>query len=252
VQYWRHPGTAAGPIRPNASFGRISLFDSGAGSEYNGGFVQLQKRFSQRFQALTSYTFSKVIDTVPDNTSVVPGNAGDDAKVAQDTLLPNLDRGPGNADIRHRFVFSAIYDLNQGRSMSNTFFKHLLSDWQLSAIAQAQSGRRFNATTTGDPNNDRNNFNDRAPLVGRNTIQGPVFAAVDLRITRDVALTERIRLRLIGEAFNITNRANFNAIQTNQYTFSGATGVFTPTTNFLFRQSTFDPRILQLAAKIVF
>ena len=61
---------------------------------------------------------------------------------------------------------------------------------------------------------------------------------------------ERVRLRLIGEAFNMTNRANFNALQTNQYTFR--TGVFTPTTNFLLPQSTFDPRILQLAAKITF
>ena len=64
---------------------------------------------------LASYTFSKVIDTAPDATSVVSGNGGDDAKVAQDTLLPNLDRGPGVNDIAHRFVFSAVWDLNYAK-----------------------------------------------------------------------------------------------------------------------------------------
>lgn len=250
VSYYRHPGTTA-PARPDVNFGRITLFETGGSSTYNGGFIQLQKRFSQRFQVLTSYTYSKVIDTAPDATSVVSGNAGDDAKVAQDTLAPNLERGLGNADVRHRFVFSSVWDLSYANSLSNSFAKHLLTDWELSMIAQVQSGRPFSATVSGDPNNDANNFNDRAPLVGRNTIIGPAFETLDLRVTRDVRLfRERVRLRLIGEAFNITNRANFNALQTNQYTFR--TGVFTPTTNFLLPQSTFDPRILQLAAKITF
>jgi hypothetical protein len=52
--------------------------------------------------------------------------------------------------------------------------------------------------------------------------------------------------------FNVTNRANFNAITTAQYNFNATTRVFTPNTTFLFPTSTFDPRILQLAAKVTF
>ena len=74
--------------------------------------MQLTKRFSQSFQVLASYTFSKVIDDAPDATSVVVANAGDDAKVAQNTLQPNQERGLGVNDVRHRFVFSAVWDLN--------------------------------------------------------------------------------------------------------------------------------------------
>ena len=248
--YFRHPGATA-PARPNTNFGRITLFESGASSMYNGVFIQLQKRFSRNFQLLTSYTLAKVIDTAPDGTAVVSGNGGDDAKIAQDTLAPNLERGPGVTDIRHRFVFSAVWDLTYGQSMSNLVMKQLVSGWQLASISQVQSGRRFSATVTGDPNNDGNNNNDRVPLVGRNTIQGPAFMTWDLRLSRDIPVfRERVKLKLLGEAFNITNRANFNALQTNMYTFR--TGVFTPTTNFLFRQSTFDPRILQLAVKLTF
>jgi hypothetical protein len=76
---------------------------------------------------------------------------------------------------------------------------------------------------------------------------------VDIRVTRDIALyKERAALKLIFEAFNVTNRVNFNAITTSQYSFSAATGIFTPNAAFLAPTSSFDPRILQLAAKITF
>ena len=203
---------------------------------------------------LASYTFSKVIDDAPDATSVVVGNAGDDAKVAQDTLNPNNERGLGVNDIRHRFVFSSVWDLNYAKSVNNAAAKALLSGWTLSTISQLQSGQPVSAVVTGDPNNDGNNFNDRVPGVGRNTITGPELMDWDLRLTRDIPIHERARLRLIFEGFDITNRANFSGIQNTQYTFKG--GVFTPTTNFLTKL-TMQPqgvgsRVLQLAAKFTF
>ncbi len=251
ILYLRHNGSTPGIQRPNPAFGRISLFESGADSVYDGGFIQYSRRFANNFQVLTSYTYSKVIDSRPDNTSVVSGNAGDDAKVAQDTLQPNNDRGPGDADIRHKFVFSGIWDLNYAKNIQNSVMKALLSNWELSGIAYALSGRPYNATVSGDPNADANTGNDRVPGVGRNTLRGPAFATADFRLTRDIPLmNEKVRLRLIAEAFNITNRANFSGIVTNKYTFSN--GIFTPTSNFMAVTSVSDPRILQLAAKITF
>src|SRR6185369_3237026 len=146
VTYLRHPG------RANPAFGRISLFDSGADSIYHGGFVQLTKRFAQNFQVQTSYTFSKVIDTRPDFTSVVVGT--DDSKNPQDQLLPNLERGRGNADVTHKFVFSGIWDINYGGSMKNVVLKYLASGFQLSTISNIQSGQPFTASIAGDPNGD--------------------------------------------------------------------------------------------------
>src|SRR5262249_17986806 len=89
ITFFRHPGTA-GPVRPNPAFGRISIFDSGANSIYHAGFISFNRRYSNNFQVSTSYTWAKVIDSAPDATSVVPGNGGDDSKVALDTLAPNL------------------------------------------------------------------------------------------------------------------------------------------------------------------
>jgi hypothetical protein len=265
TQFYRHPGAAA-PDRPNTSYGRISLFESGANSVYNGGFSQLTKRLSHDFQVMTSYTFSKVIDSAPDSTSVVPGNAGDDTKVARDTLRPNLDRGLGQADVRHRFVFSGIWDLNYGKNASSAIARQIASNWQLSMISQVQSGRALTVTVSGDPNNDGNSNSDRPPFVGRNTLGGPSLMTVDLRLTRAISFREHARLQLMAEAFNLTNRANFGSstgvstgtfgIQTNLYAYSNVTRVFTPTSNFQARQTNYDAgvgyRAVQLSAKISF
>jgi hypothetical protein len=245
VTYLRHPG------RANPAFGRISLFDSGADSIYHGGFIQLSKRLSHSFQVETSYTFSKVLDSRPDFTSVVVGT--DDSKNAQDTLAPNLERGRGNADITHRFIFSGVWDINYGKSSPNAIVRNLLRSYQLSLIANVQSGRPLTATVGGDPNGDTNTATDRPPYVGRNTYAGPNFAAADIRVTRDIPLyRERAALRLMFEAFNITNRTNFSNITTAQYNFNPTTRVFTANATFLAPTTTFDPRILQLAAKITF
>ncbi len=250
LAYYRHNG-AGGLVRPNSAFGRVSIFDSGANSIYHGGFVQYTHRFATNFQVLTSYTYSKVIDTRPDNTSVVSGNGGDDAKVAQDTLRPNNDRGPGDGDLRHKFVFSGVWDLNYAKSLSNPVARAVLNNWQLSLITQAQSGRPYNALVSGDPNGDANNGNDRVPGVGRNTLRGPWYVAPDVRLSRDIPLfRESVRLRLLGEAFNFVNRSNFSSVQNTEYRFSG--GTFTPLANFLVRTANFDPRIIQLAAKFTF
>jgi len=253
VTYFAHPGVG-GPARPNPAFGRISIFESGADNSYNAGFVQLTKRFSQNFQVLASYTFAKAMDDAPDATSVVTGNAGDDAKVAQDTLNPNNEWARSLNDVRHRFVFSAVWDLNYAKSLRNLAARAILNSWTLSSISQLQTGQPFSVGTTGDPNNDGNNNNDRAPGAGRNTLQGPGLATVDFRLTRDVAFRERLRLRLIAEGFDITNRANFSTIQNNEYTFRG--GVFTPIANYLAKLSMqpqgVGARVFQLAAKITF
>jgi len=177
----------------------------------------------------------------------------DDSKNAQDTLAPNLERGRGNADITHRFVFSSVWDINYGKSLQNAVARAVLRGYQLSIISTVQSGRPLAATVGGDPNGDTNTATDRTPYVGRNTYAGPNFASADARFTRDIPLyRDRAVLRLMFEAFNVTNRANFNAITTAQYNFTAATRVFTPNAAFLARTSTFDPRILQLAAKITF
>jgi hypothetical protein len=54
------------------------------------------------------------------------------------------------------------------------------------------------------------------------------------------------------EAFNVLNRANYSSILNSQYNYNATTRVFTPVAGLGTPTATFDPRILQLAAKFTF
>ncbi len=253
VSFFRRPGTTA-PLRPNRAFGRISYIESAADSIYHGVFLQISRRYARNFQVQASYTFSKVIDTAPDPTPSVVASAAEDVKIASDTLNPNVnDRGLGDNHVPHRFVLSATWDLNYFRGLSNPVLRYLAQGWQLSTITTTQVGRALSTRSNVDLNNDGNRFSDRAPGLGRNTLEGPGLATVDLRLSKETRFFgEQVGLRLIGEAFNALNRANFNAIQQTPFNYAVATGVFTPVATFGRPTSTSDPRILQIAARLTF
>ena len=238
-------------VRPIAGFGRISQFESTGNSNYNGFTVQVNKRFSQNFQALVSYTLAHAIDDAPDATSVVTGNGGDDAKIVQNTLNIRDDRASSVNDVRNRFVVSGIWEVgNYAKGVENKLARGILSGWQLSAILTAQSGYPYSAFVGADLNNDGNRFTDRVPGVGRNTFTGPKFVSFDPRLTREIRFFERARLQLIAEGFNVFNRANFTGINTTFYTLTG--GVLVRNASFGLPTTTTEPRIFQLAAKIIF
>jgi hypothetical protein len=254
------------PVRPIPGFARIEEFQSSANSVYNGLTVQVNKRLSQHYQFLASYTYGKVIDDNPDATAVVPFS-GDDAKMVQDPLNPRGDRGAGVNDQRHRFVFSPIWDLDgYSRSLSHSM-RYLLGGWQLSGILTAQTGQPYSATVNSDLNGDSNSRTDRVPGIGRDTFYLPNFVSLDPRITKSVPITERVKAQFILEAYNSFNRVNYTSLSTVRYSVSNSAAVcgpgvvlpcFTaPRTAFeapLSTQLNFSPgsRILQLSAKITF
>ncbi|MFN7929858.1 MAG: TonB-dependent receptor [Blastocatellia bacterium] len=252
----RFPGatpTAASPLRPIAGFGRISEFESNGFSSYNALALQLNKRFAQHYQLLFSYTYSRVIDDAPDATAVVVPN--DDVKQAQNPYSLRDERGRGNADTPHRYVTSAVWDLD--------YFKRggvarvVLGGWQVSGIYQIASNLPFSArlASTVDLNNDSNRNSDRAPGTVRNAYQRGYFASLDFRATKTFNFTERVRLQFIGEFFNILNRVNYTAFDENLYIVNGVntTGVsLTQREGFRDPRATGDPRIGQLALKLLF
>jgi len=247
--------------RPIAGFDRILLLESNANSIYHGLAVQLKKRFSEDFQFLASYTFSKVIDDVPEP---IPLNVPQgDSRLLSDGSNPRVDRAPSVSDQRHRFVLSGLWQLNYATGLSAPA-KAILSGWELSAILTAQSGLPYSGLVNFDLNNDGNSATDRTPELGRNTFSLPTTVSLDPRVTRNVQLTERIRGQFIWEAFNVFNHANISGVRTTQFSRStsgavcgiagtpclvpqgfGATAFGTPT-------AASDPRVMQLAVKFLF
>jgi hypothetical protein len=221
--------------RPITDFGRITQITSDANSNYNALAVQLAKRFSHNFQFLFSYTLSHAIDDKPDSTAVVVGS--DDSKLIQNPLRPDLDRGPSDTDVRSRAVISGVYDLNLAKNFNSNskVVKQIFDGYSLSGIFTATSGRPFNATVSSDLNGDGNFSTDRVPFVGRNTLRGPNFYQLDMRLSKTFLPTEKTKLTFIGEAFNLTNRTNIGRINTNQFfviTDNGVPSLLVPNSAF--------------------
>lgn len=247
-------------ILPN--FGRISQFESTANSIYHGLAVQLNKRFSNHFQLLLSYTVSKAIDDVPDATSVVAFSSGDDAKQVQNPLNLRDDRARSITNVPQRLAVSGLWEIPYAHAIANPFVRTILDGWTLSGIFTAQSGPPYSALVNADLNNDTNRVTDRVPGFGRNTFRGFKFISLDSRVTRDLRLTERFKVQFIFEAFNLLNRPNFVTIdsgpfiglRSTRYALAtvGGRQVLQRQTNFGEPRDTFDPRIIQLAAKIIF
>jgi hypothetical protein len=253
--------TSAAPDRPFPNYGRINLFESNANSRYNGLAFQAQRRFTRRLQFLASYTFSKAKDDKPDQTAVVPGG-GDDAKIVQNQLNIREDYAAADSDLRHRFVFSPVYDFGKFTSSDNSFLRALLSDYTLSSIVQLQSGFAFSQTVGADLNRDGNARNDRAPGTRRNAFYTPATYQFDARLTRSIHFGESMRLRLILEGFNLFNRANVATVNTNLFASRTATIVNNvqtltlttpaPAAAYGLPRAFLTPRELQLAIKFDF
>ncbi|PYY14443.1 MAG: hypothetical protein DMG61_09890 [Acidobacteria bacterium] len=251
------------------AFSRIFEFESNANSTYNGLTFEGNKRFSHNFQVLASYTWSHVIDDRPDATAVVPGT--DDAKMVFDPLHIALDRAAGDNDVRNRFVFSGVWQLDSYTRNMPRYVRAIAGGWELAGVFNAQSGQPYTAVVSSDLNNDLNSRNERAPGTSRNQFRLPAIYTVDPRITRNVNITERAKLQLIAEAFNLFNHQNITSAKNTLYaTSTTACGATTstclvPQTLAVAGANTFGlpsaasisgqgnvGRVLQLAAKITF
>ncbi|HEX5430968.1 MAG TPA: carboxypeptidase regulatory-like domain-containing protein, partial [Bryobacteraceae bacterium] len=77
--------------------------------------------------------------------------------------------------------------------------------------------------------------------LGYNNMNGPGVVTLDAALSRSFQIREKMSLQVRGEAFNLPNRANFDTPVSTLN--SGSFGQI---------QDTGDPRILQVAMKLVF
>jgi len=173
----------------------ISLFRTDNRSSYNGLAVQLQHRFSSRFELTANYVLARAT-----TWGAVVGELFDYVNGVSDPLnaFGPGDHGPSGEDIRHRFVLIGTLQL----------------PWrfELSTLSQFESARPFTMATPADILNDGFSGNDRAVVDGVQTsldeFRGTPFYQVDLRVSRNIALGERVTLRPFAEFFNLFNRQN--------------------------------------------
>jgi hypothetical protein len=88
-------------------------------------------------------------------------------------------------------------------------------------------------------------------VIPRNALKGESLHKVDLRVTKDVRIVGTLRAQLIGEVFNLFNRANYGSYNTSLSATNAATTA-------LFGQpaqntgNAYVPRQAQLGFRLVF
>lgn len=99
-------------------------------------------------------------------------------------------------------------------------------------------------------------FSNTVGNAGRGIIFGPSTKRVDFTLSKNIRFSERFRLQLRGEAFNIFNWTNFRGLNTTVFNTTTAPTNVSPVGNgtSLFGQITSvrDPRVIQLGLKFNF
>jgi hypothetical protein len=204
--------TTAGTMLGNPSltagrFAQIYEYSTNNRSMYDGINFQLRKRMSHRVMFQGSYTlsWSRSWGGFP-----MASYGGSGLAVSPQQQFQKDEFNRTNFDERNRFVFSGIFNLPGG--------------FDISPVFQASSGRPYSMIADSDIDGDGRHALDRVcvgstvanPIVTPgctmlkpNTFTGKAFIQMNLRAAKSFALTERARLSLWAEFFNLFNRANF-------------------------------------------
>ena len=227
--------------------------------------VRWENKYGLRFQL--AYTYSHEIDTAANDLNTV----GNPFNIA-------YDRASGGFDRRQIFNANYIYTLPFFSKSGNAFQRMALGGWEVSGVTAMQSGIpqsiTYNGTDTlglGGGTTNRPDivgpisypktrlawFNKAAfaaplaPWAGggnqgfgnsrKDAIILPGLFNFNLAAFKSFAFTEDVKLQMRFESFNTFNHTEFQNIDasTNDANFGQVT-------------STYDPRVLQLGAKLSF
>jgi outer membrane receptor protein involved in Fe transport len=203
----------AGPASglQSMSYGLLDYNNGVANAVYHGGTVTVIERV-KNFNMTANYTYSHTIDNGNFTTFInLPVNQFDYA----------AERANSNQDARHRLVTNFTATGPEDRWYTRHF--------TLSSIITLQSGRPFTIFYGSNTFNDvAGGATDRvggAPLVGhcastatcdtvipRNTYIGDPLYSWDLHLGRYFQLTQRMKLDLSVDAFNLLNRSNVDEV----------------------------------------
>ncbi len=252
--------------RVDTRYQRIYQMENGGQTWYNGLAVQLNKRFAKGFQSSVAYTWSHAID---ENQS----SATDSATVFQSYGVQSLyngdysrDKGSSVLDQRHRLVWSFVAAPTFTKK-TDAFSRFVVNNWQLSGITTLASARPTSATIrmvdsrpfTGSAFNTTLNglgANTRVPFWPINSQDIDQAYRLDARLSKIVPISDRYRLALNFEAFNVTNTPSNTGIRTEAYTLTG--GVLKPSAGFTDGNSSAgypdgtNVRRLQVSARFTF
>jgi outer membrane receptor protein involved in Fe transport len=209
--------------RVDPRFDSVYQLEDSASSTYHGLTLSLNKRLSNEFELLASYTLSKAVDDASDFDEQ-PANPYD----------LRAERALSRQDVRQRLVLSALFDLpfgddevdKGGGEENDNLLAAVLGHIEVAPIVTISSGRPVNALTGADEERSR-----AFPLVSRplgfarNALSTPHLINFDVRALKYFPFGEKRRLDLVVEFFNLFNHPNVASI--NPFYGSSATPLST-------------------------
>ena len=200
-----------GPGGATLSAGLLDFNNNVVNANYHGLTVTALERWARYFTLTANYTYSHSIDN---------GNFTTFINLPVSQFNYNAERANSNQDVRHHFVTN--FSITPPESS-------FLRQFTFSSIITAQSGRPFTLfagqNVFGDVaglSTDRvggppvqgvcNTVADCNTLIARNTYIGDPLYAWDLRLSRYFRITERVKIDLAMDIFNVFNRPNVDEI----------------------------------------
>jgi hypothetical protein len=278
----------------NPRFTTVFLTRNNAKSDYNSLQAQFQRRLSQGLQALLSYTWSHAIDDDSSSNSLrvaQRGNAAFDVRHVFAGAVTYDIPAPGKSSIAKGILGAWSIDtrLQIQSALPVDIIARTFTDPVTGGVINVRPNVIPNAPVYLDDLNAPGGriINNAIPTaaqiaaagcaplaptapakgafcsppvgqsgnLGRNALRGLPAWQVDLAVRRQLNLSEKLKLQLRAEGFNIFNHPNFGTIQT---TLTAAN--FGQATNMLNRQlagisqlyQIGGPRSFQFALKLLF
>ena len=270
------PGIASGAnttsynqLVPYKGFHSLRLSKDVQSSHYNGLQVELHSQIHNDLTLQAAYTLSRAIDPATN------GNGVSDLTTVSNPYSQAYDSGPSGLDRTQIAFVNFIYDIPFLKNSSNRLLKSTVGGWQVSGIAQFQTGEPLNITlggATGNICNTMPNCTNRPDRVGAvsyphtvnswfttsgfaapapgvfgstpfNYLRGPGRQNWNLALFKSFVFSESrgSRLEFRAEFFNAFNHTEWNSISTG---FSSS--------NFGAITTAHDPREIQLGLKAYF
>jgi hypothetical protein len=226
---------AAG-VKPFPQLGNVFLSITDGISTYNSLQTEFRRRLANGVQFSAAYTWSHTIDDSPGTLDTQDGHV-------DFFNFQTRERANSLVDVRHRFVFTAIYELPFGHGKSwgssfNGFEQAFLGGWQLLPVLTFQSGMPFDIDDTSQQPNTRpdligslhqtdsiNKWFDTSafahpPQVGgvftrpgtapRDPFTGPGRKFLDLTISKNFKIGERFNTEFRTAFYNLANTPQFS------------------------------------------
>ena len=253
-------------VRPFPQFSNVTWINPSIGnSTYHAVFARAEKRMTGGLAFLAHYTFSKFVDDVEAANEF--GTTGS----YMDAYNRRLDKGRSGSDVPQRLVAEVEYEVR--RFQGHRIVNGALGGWKLGLLETAESGPTFTVITAANTTNafpagslrpnlvhdpslsadqrtagrwfDISAFANPAPHSFGNSprsgLRGAAVVTTDVTLEKTFAITERFRLDLRGEFYNLFNHAILNV---PDFTLGDAA--------FGAASSARAPRTGQLAARLTF